>query len=256
MFDFEIIDAHIHPFLDTENRLSVYDRPETCPEMMRELLESGVSRACGSVIKAAEITDFEYIRKCNRDTLELRDRYPDFYLPGISVHAAFPEESCREVEEMYRRYGVRWIGELVPYMVGARAFSGKALSPVYELAQELGMPVNIHQADLKDIEKILSDFPELKVVMAHPGEKALYLERLALMKRFPNLYLDISGTGLFRWGMLRHGVREVGAEHFLFGTDFPICNIAMYIYGVLAEKLERREQELVFAENFLRISGY
>ncbi len=255
MFDFEIIDAHIHPFLDLENRLIYYDRPRSCADMMAELRNCGVTGACGSVVRTAPVEDFAYIRKCNRDALKLRELYPAFYYPGISVHAAFPEESCREIEEMHRQ-GVRWIGELVSYMAGTSEYSCKSLFPVYELAQTLELPVNIHQANLPDIEKLLLNFPTLKVVMAHPDEKPVYLGRLELMKRFKNLYLDLSGTGLFRWGMLRHGIREAGAERFLFGTDFPICNIAMYIHGVLGEKLEQHQNELIFAGNFRRISGY
>ena len=41
------------------------------------------------------------------------------------------------------------------------------------------------------------------------------------MKRFENAWLDLSGTGLFRYGMLVHGVNEAGFERFLFGTDYP-----------------------------------
>ncbi len=255
MFDFEIIDAHIHPFVDRADCFGPYGWPETPQEFVSDLQSCGIRRACGSAIIKSRAEDFDTVRDCNRDALKFRELYPDFFLPGISVHAAFPEESCRELEEMHRQ-GVRWIGELVSYMAGTSEYSVKSLHPVYDLAQSLGLPVNIHQHELDDIEKILLDFPGLKVVMAHPGEAPTYLARLALMKRYPNLYLDLSGTGLFRWGMLRHGVREVGAERFLFGSDYPVCNPAMYVHGVLCEKLSKRDYELIFAENFLRISGY
>ena len=64
-----------------------------------------------------------------------------------------------------------------------------------------------------------------------------------------NVYLDISGTGLFRYGMLKHLVSSVGAERILFGSDYPICNPNMYIAGVEFEKLTDHEKDLIFAEN-------
>ncbi len=256
MFDFEIIDSHIHPFVDLENNLSYYGTPHSFDEMAKMLKEIGISKACGSIILNKSIDSFEAIRKCNRDVLMFQRLHPDFYRPGISIHADFPEESCRELEIMYTECGVRWIGELVSYMVGTENFSCTSLYPVFDLAQKLGMPVNVHQANLADIEKVVQNFPALKLVMAHPGEKYIYTARVNLMKQYPNLYLDISGTGIFRWGMLKYGVDEVGPERFLFGTDFPVCNAATYIHGVLAEKLGKKAEELIFAGNFRRLTGY
>ncbi len=45
---------------------------------------------------------------------------------------------------------------------------------------------------------------------AHPGEYTTFMEHLARMQKYENAYLDISGTGLFRYGMLRYGIDKVG----------------------------------------------
>ena len=117
------------------------------------------------------------------------------------------------------------------------------------------MPVNIHCADLAVVENVVKNFPKLNVVLAHPDDAASFLARSELVGRYRNLYLDISGTGLFRWGMLKYCVKNLGAEKILFGTDFPICNPDMYVAGVLAEELSDEENHLVFAGNFLRLTG-
>ena len=75
------------------------------------------------------------------------------------------------------------------------------------------------------------------------------------MKRFPTLHWDISGTGLFRWGMLKYLVDTCGAEKLLFGTDFPICNIAMQIHGVLSEHIPDEARAAIFSGNFDRLCG-
>lgn len=69
-------------------------------------------------------------------------------------------------------------------------------------------------------ETIFDDYPDL--------------ERI---KKFENYYLDLSGTGIFRYGLIFHGVREVGSERFLFGTNYPISNTRMYVQAVFQEPI-------------------
>ena len=73
------------------------------------------------------------------------------------------------------------------------------------------------------------------------------------MKKYDNIYLDLSGTGLFRFGMLKRLVDQVGAERILFGTDHPICNPAMYVAGVMHERISERNMSLIFSENAKRL---
>ena len=89
---------------------------------------------------------------------------------------------------------------------------------------------------------------------AHPGEHDTFSRHLHRMELSENYYLDVSGTGLFRHGILRHGMDEFGAERFLFGSDYPICNPAMYIGGVLLDSLiSEEEKRMIFAENAKRL---
>ena len=89
-------------------------------------------------------------------------------------------------------------------------------------------PVSDEKEELA-IEKLVAEHPTVNFVAAHPGEKDNYLRHLQRIKQFKNYYLDLSGTGLFRFGMLNYGIKEVGNDRFLFGTDFPVCDPAMYV---------------------------
>lgn len=75
------------------------------------------------------------------------------------------------------------------------------------------------------------------------------------MKKHENLCLDLSGTGLFRYGVLKYLIREVGADRILFGTDYPICNPRMYVEAIYGEEITEEERELVFHGNAERILG-
>ena len=80
------------------------------------------------------------------------------------------------------------------------------------------------------------------------------MRHLNRMKISENYYLDLSGTGLFRHGMLRHGIDEVGAERFLFGSDYPTCNPAMFLGGVILDtSISEEEKTLILAGNAQRL---
>ncbi|MDD2478359.1 MAG: amidohydrolase family protein [Victivallaceae bacterium] len=125
---------------------------------------------------------------------------------------------------------------------------------ILEVARDLNMAVNLHSTTNEDIEKLLQNVPNLKLIMAHPGETAGIPHRVELLNKWEDLHWDISGTGLFRWGMLKHVVEKCGTDKLLFGTDFPICSIAMQIYGVLAEHISDDAKAAIFSKNFLRLT--
>lgn len=80
------------------------------------------------------------------------------------------------------------------------------------------------------IAVMVRSHPDVTFVAAHLNERADFQELLTLMDACPNLYLDLSGAGIFRYGAIAYGVRRVGSERLLFGTDYPICNPRMYVH--------------------------
>ena len=264
MFDFknpgyEIIDAHVHPFSFYEY-LDVFKwgGASADDDYVAMLRDTGISHAAGSVgcrLTGADIT-WEKLHSLNLKALEGRDRYDGFFIPGIKVHPAFPKESLEEVETMYHKENVRLIGELAAYMMGYSSYSVPELEPVWDLANQLGMVVSLHIESVEDTEKILKNFPDLKLVIAHPTSiSSEYERRMRLVAKYPNAALDISGSGPNTWGMLRRGINWAGKEKLLFGTDFPLRNPGMYVAGVLYERLSDDENAAIFAGNFKRLMG-
>ncbi len=254
--DFEIIDCHIHPWLSPENNTEWFGLNPDPDEFVAKLKESGVNYACGSVVNLAGSNDFHTVKRLNREAVEFGKRYPDFFFPGIHVHPDYPENSCAEIEEMYYM-GVRWIGELVAYIIGYQTYlPNQNAYQIYELAQDLGMVMNIHAVTLEEIENICRNFPKLNVVLAHPtSAKEDVQRRIRLIAEYPNLHLDTSGSGIQRWGMMRFAINEAGKEKILFGTDYPVENPAVHIQGTLFEDLNDIELEAVFSGNFKRLTG-
>lgn len=251
-----IIDFHTHPFQRTENCLNFYpEMPELDAAGMRRQLESaGITHICGSVLrKNFRLDGFESLRSLNREALALQDALGDFYTPGFHIHPAFVRESCEEVEYMHSR-GISLIGELVPYMHGWGDFNDRNWFAILEAAAP-GMLCCYHTPFEYDMDALLRTYPNLTFVAAHPGDRERVEEHIALMKRHDNLYLDLSGTGLFRFGVLKHLISQIGDDRILFGTDYPICNPRMYVQAVHGEDLPDSSRERIFYENAKSLIG-
>lgn len=117
--------------------------------------------------------------------------------------------------------------------------------PLFRKAEELGIPVNIHQGTsfvrpgpLKYANPVLLEdlaiaCPKLRIVishMGHPWED----ECVVLIRKHPNLYANISAI---HYRPLRHyhalmSAMEYGVEHkLIFGSDFPSATAEQVIAG-------------------------
>ena len=257
MQQFEIIDFHTHPFLRPENNICSHAEyahmsPENTLDLMRRL---GVSRICGSVIAGVRGEDpWERVLHNNDQALKLRDLYGDFYIPGFHVNPDFPDESCREIQRMAQE-GLILIGEIVPYYDHWQAtYDSPNFDVILDAAEEYGMVVSFHPMDEDDMDRMVERHPGITFVAAHPGEYKEFMRHMERMKKSDRYYLDLSGYGIFRHGMLRHGIDLFGPERFLYGSDFPTCNPAMYLGGVLLDDLiSDDEKRMILSENAKRI---
>ena len=204
-----------------------------------------------------EVTDYAEIRKLNEDALRIRDKYP-CYIPGIQVHGSFPEESIADMTKLYHEDGIRMIGELVPYLMKTGEYNSPGMIACLDEAGKLGMTASLDGGFRETVVPVLENCPGLNVVLAHPGppwgDDSAKI-RFQWVSEYENLYMDISGCGLYRWNMLRYGVDVCGPEKILFGSDMPVCSVGMYVYGALMENLTKEELTLVMGGNFKRLLG-
>ncbi len=112
---------------------------------------------------------------------------------------------------------------------------GPAFLRVCEALEQLELPLLIHQGttfaragSLLVARPILLDevalrFPELRIVIAHMGHP-WFEETIAVVRRHPHVYADVSALVSRRWLLYNALVQavEYRVEHkLLFGTDFP-----------------------------------
>ncbi len=116
--------------------------------------------------------------------------------------------------------------------------------PLYDLCSSQGMPVMFHSgttygkkgrlkyAHPLHIDDVAVDFPHMPIIISHLGNPWTEVVR-EVMQKNKNVYTDISGMFVSGKEDYGHYFKEVvqklnvlinycGADHVLFGTDFPI----------------------------------
>lgn len=118
--------------------------------------------------------------------------------------------------------------------------------PLFKKAEELGIPVNVHQgtsfvrpgplkyANPVQLEDIAIACPDLRIVIAHMGHP-WEDECVVLIRKHPNLYANVSAL---HYRPLRHyqafmTAMEYGVEHkLIFASDFPSATAEQLISGL------------------------
>ena len=186
-----------------------------------------------------------------------------------SVHPRFIEDAGREVERL-AKLGIRGL-KLHPshQIVAPNAYrEGMAkLGAIYERAQSLGLPVMIHTgtsifpgarnlyAQPMLVDDVAVDFPDLTILLAHGGRPLWMNEAFFLVRRHPNVFLELSGIPPQRLMEYFPRLEEV-AEKSIFGTDWPgpgVPEIAGNIRKFQALPISAEAQRKILYDNAARL---
>ena len=151
-----------------------------------------------------------------------------------------------------------------------------ALYPLYEKAQELGIPILFHAGMTWEprakagygrpiyFEDVVYDFPELKIVLAHLAWPWV-LEAVALALKYPNVYLDTSALyfdnpkDFIHFAMAKQVPLTVWErslrKQLVFGSNYPRVEIKNMAAAVRSLGLSQGCLELVFRGNAQRLLG-
>jgi GNAT superfamily N-acetyltransferase len=211
----KIIDVHLHVghrYEWTERACVVWmDTGPYVPSLFDEEGRQN-SEAYGSIIK--------------------KEAWAGILIPEYSPRTAgvMPFERAVEI--------ARFHPELVPRALKIHPIHGfffandKRLYPVYKRCEKEGTVVMFHAgtslfpgckmryADPYTFDDVISDFPDMTVVLCHGGRGFWYHIADFMAKRFPNVYIDISGLPP---GKLLEYFPSLprNSGKFLFGSDFP-----------------------------------
>jgi len=184
---------------------------------------------------------------------------PERLLPYGGIHPRYTTDPAGDVDRLVG-LGIRLLKIHPPHMTfPANAYTEglAALGAVYRRCEERGLPVMIHTGtsifpgarskygNPLEIDDVAIDFPDLRIVMAHGGRPFWMEEAFFVLRRHPNVWLDVSGIPPLK--LLEYFPRfgEIGTK-VLWGTDWPSpgvkdlrLNIDQFLTLPLADDLRR-----------------
>ena len=207
----------------------------------------------------------------NEDFLAAKEKFGDILVGLAGVNLSKDELATPADIERYRALGFEGLKFIDPYY----PYSHETYFPLYEKAEQLGMPILFHtgwvawreeeayrraRVDSDNMrpykfDKIARAFPNLKMIGAHLG---LPHAREALqMAIFPNVYFDICGGSGRKehvreilTALLPHAALETDMsnpeenralkwfEKFVFGTDNPEPSVWIPAAEAIMDRLE------------------
>ena len=215
------------------------------PDLMGFTFE--VNRFCANYCKnhSRRLIPFGSVNpRTSKNVTEDLKKIMDWGIRGIKLHPPHqlfsPNDylsSHRNLEELYRFCELKKLP--VMFHTGTSIFPGAR--------SRFGNPI--------PIDDVAVDFPNLKIILAHGGRPLWQQEAFFLVRRHPNVYLEISGIPPAK--LLEYFPRlEEVAPKTLFGTDWPgpgVASIAKNIEDFKKLKLSDETKENILhkaAEQF------
>ncbi len=220
----EVFDAHLHCPAESGELWQWYPVTRTFEEFVAYLDRTGVGRGIINSQRCQRNgVPAEFVAG-NREVARYVEKYKGRFLGACVVNPLFIDEALREMEECRKKLGFVWVGELCNYMKPSYKYTIREFELLVEQAVKLGMVLDVH-TELDEMEYIIEKFPQATIVFPHFGddqEHAHIFKRIESVARHPNCYLDTSGYGHDRVGMLEYAVKTIGEDRVLFGSDFSI----------------------------------
>jgi len=270
-FSMKLIDAHLHLFPREAQIDALAQRVghENSTEHLRRVYEElGVVHGVVMGNRSLEVNDHNYPKDLfhyciGLDSFVTREGLPEDYVEKTEEN--LKRESCCGVK-LYPGYSRVWL-------------SDQMYHPIYALAARYDKPVAVHtgltngsRAQLKYshplvLDEVAADHRKTRFVMCHFGNPFLDAAA-AVLEKNQNVSADLSGLlegrvdleeyFLERRGyveLLRTWLQYVGAwDRIMFGTDWPIVNLAEY-RDYIARIIPRQHHEALFFDNANHIYG-
>jgi predicted TIM-barrel fold metal-dependent hydrolase len=176
----------------------------------------------------------------NDDVADIMRRYPQQFTAFGAIDPWKGEAALAEMERCAKDLGFKGL----KFMPNMQQFfpNDEQFYPIWELAQRLELVVLIHSGTtgvgaghpggggvklkysrpIPYIDDVAAQFPELKIIMAHPSWP-WQEEQLAMLVHKPNVFMDLSGWSpkYFQPSLVQYANTLV-QDKVLFGSDYPV----------------------------------
>ncbi len=244
--------------------IALMDDPKALLEVMDA---SGVWRVALINYPSPDLMGFD--DSTNTFAARYAEAAPERLLPFGGVHARFTKDPEGDVDRLID-LGIRCLKIHPPHQLfAANAYTEglEALGRIYRRAEERGLPVLIHTGtsifpgarskwgNPMEVDDVAIDFPKLTIVMAHGGRPLWMEEAFFVLRRHPNVYLELSGIPPAR--LLEYFPRLTDISHkTIWGTDWPspgVQDLRKNLDAFRALPLSAAVQRAILSDTSLRL---
>ncbi len=205
----------------------------------------------------------ELCARTNDYIMESVARYPK-RLVGFGMIDPTSSGAINEVERC-RQGGLKGIGEI---RIAAASLDGTALAECLAAIAERGLvglvhasePVGHRYAGKGDMTPerlypLIARFPKLRIIAAHwGGGLPFYTLMPEVQAALGNVYFDTAASPfLYRPEIYRRVIEMVGADHVLFGSDYPLLVQDRVLKEIRAQGLPNEQERQVLGGNAARL---
>ena len=241
----QVVDVHAHvgvhnkyPWLGTDRLVTVLDRAARAGVNV-----SVISHLDGLYRKPANLKLLKEIEKRNDALMwSVVDPRSAASLGEFREIASHPKVVGMKIGPTYHQYHFSEYAKLL-----------------LELAAEKDCAILTHSGEPNDlpseIVKWANRYPSVRIVIAHFGNCDSYQGHLKAMRRCtsPNCVVDTSSSVSVVSDHIEIGVKELGVERFLFGSDSPLYSVAAQCVRILEADLTVRQKRAILGGNACRL---
>jgi predicted TIM-barrel fold metal-dependent hydrolase len=260
------IDAHTHI-----GKLPNSPYSESYEKNLALILDEAKQNGVDALIMIAGLEKEDGRNLTTKSLINLISSHKNIYaVAGIDIN--YEKEYLVQLE--------KWLKE--KQIIGIKFYTGyqhfypndERCTPLYELCLRYNVPVIFHSGDTLagyvpnpkikyshpiHIDDTATDFPYLKIIIAHMGNPWL-IDCAEVLYKNPNVYADISGLVTeddlhTAYGdIMRKRIRELleyisPQQKLLYGTDWPLCHMKQYIEFADTLGLKKEDMEKLFSGN-------
>src|SRR5688572_29035037 len=236
-------------------------------KLLRQMDADGIERV--GLINYVSPDVMGFTAACNDWMIRYASADRSRLIPFGSVHPKFTNDVAGETRRIIDA-GVRALKVHPPHQLlraNAYLFDQPTLADHYRVAEEAGVPVTIHTGtsvfpgarsrlgDPMDVDDVAVDFPKLKILLAHGGRPLWMEAAFFVVRRHPNVFLEISGIPPAK--LLEYFPRlEELAGKVVWGTDWPspgIKSMRQNVDQFLELPLTDETKRKILYDNALRV---
>jgi len=181
--------------------------------------------------------------------------------PGLRQYVVIHpliEETYRQAERMLQS----------PHCVGIKIHPEEHCYPIREHGREIFSFAANHQAVVlthsgeerslpMDFVPFANDFPEVKLILAHlgcgfDGDLSHQVRAIQACNR-GNVYVDTSSASSITNNLIEWGVKQLGADRLLYGTDTPLYFAPMQRARIDFADITDADKKLILRDNALKL---